>query len=87
MTAHLLAEFELGATSVCATIIDRDHFGRVLEGEGDCVLDAVASALHDTRITFASERDDRDACVAAMRSRRFSFRLSDDGRLFSLGFA
>lgn len=87
MSHNLLAEFEIGETSVCATIIDRDELGRVMEGEGDCVLDAVAAALHDPRIAFASERDDRDACVAAMRARRLSFRLTNDGRLFSLGFA
>jgi hypothetical protein len=81
------AQFELQDDQVLATVIERDTLGQVFEGEGDSVFDAVAAALHIARLRFASEHDERDACVAAMRAKRFHFRLNDDGTLTSLGFA
>lgn len=82
-----MAQFEIHDDAVTATVIDRnDLYGEVFEGEGSCVHDAVADALHNARVSFASERDERDACVAAMRSMRLSFRLHADGKLESLGF-
>lgn len=87
MNINLLAEFQIHGMSVQATIIDRDAYGCVMEGEGTCVQDAVVNALHDNRITFASERDERDACVAAMRSIRANLRLTADRRVEFLGFA
>lgn len=88
MTTEFLAEFEIHHDAVVATVIDRDDLhGHVWEGEGPCVHDAVAAALHQSQVSFASERDERDACVAAMRSLRLSFRLHPGGQLESLGFA
>lgn len=87
MHQTLMAQFELREDSIVATVIDRDdRFGQVMEGEGSSVYDAVADALHNARVSFDSERDERDACVAAMRSMRLGFELHDDGKLVSLGF-
>jgi len=87
MLQHLLAQFELHDDAVVATVVDRDdRYGQVMEGEGSSVHDAVADALHNARVRFASEHDERDACVAAMRSMRLSFELHEDGKLVSLGF-
>lgn len=86
MLQNLMAQFELLDDTIVATVIDRDQIGEVMEGEGTCVHDAMANALHAPRCCFATERDERDACVAAMRSLRLSFQLCDDGKLVSLGF-
>lgn len=86
MHQNFLAQFELQDDTVVATVIERDALGQVLEGEGSSVFDAVAAALHSAKLRFASERDERDACVAAMRAKRLHFQLHADGSLVSLGF-
>lgn len=88
MSTELLAEFELSPAAVSVTLIDRDdHACPVMEGTGKCVHEAVAAALHRARINFQSDRDELDACIAAMRARPIRFRLHADARLESLGFA
>lgn len=87
MNVNLLAEFQMAGHTIHATLIDRDQHGPVMEGQGSCVQDAVTDALHNTRATFASDRDERDACVAAMRSIRATLRVTSDRHIEFVGFA
>lgn len=86
MSTNYLAEFEIQDDAITATIIDRDSFGAVLSGTGECVVDAVADALNGSSITFNTEDDERDACVAAMRCMRFNFTITESNRVVSHGF-
>lgn len=86
MSTNYLAEFDVQDSVVSATIIDRDTYSGTFSGSGDCVCDAVADAFSGPSITFNTEDDERDACVAAMRSMRFTFHITESNRVVSHGF-
>lgn len=87
MNLNLLAEFQQAGSMIQATLIDRDQHGPVMEGQGTCVQDAVTDALHDSRLAFASDTDERDACIAAMRSIKATLRVTSGRRIEFVGFA
>ncbi len=87
MAINYLAELELDDAGVHATVVNRDAYEGVREGRGLSVTDAMADALNERTFTFATEGDERDACVAAMRSFKITFEVTEDGRVVNLEFA
>lgn len=86
MTTYM-AQFDLRGPSVLVTIINRDNARTpVFEGRGSSVHDAIVHALQPQRVSFKSETDELDACVAAMRSKSLIFSVQNDGSMVSNGF-
>ena len=82
-----LAQFGLHGPRISVAILDRDdHRVPVREGEGLSVQDAIIDALHPARVTFQSEGDELDACIAAMREKSLHMAIRDDGAIVSLGY-
>ena len=86
METIFLATFDVRQLSVSTTIMDRDCIHQpTCHGSGHTVQDAFSKALANRRLTFKSERDELDACAAAMRGKNFLFRVTGRDQVESLG--
>lgn len=86
MDTIFLATFDVNQTLVSTTIMDRNKISYpTCHGSGESVQDAVSKALDNRRLTFKSERDELDACTAAMRGKNFLFKVTHRDQVESLG--
>lgn len=63
-----------GVSAAVTRVVD----GRlnINHGTGDCVCDAISSALRMKSLVFATQDDELTSCVAAMRNKSVKIRVS-----------